>query len=171
MPEVFVSIGSNIDREYHIAAALDDLADAFGALVLSSVYQSEAVGFGGDDFYNLVAGFRCRASVGDLFSHLRAIEDRHGRRRDGPRFSSRTLDIDILVYDDLVGTVEGVELPRQEILENAFVLLPLAEIAGDRVHPGEKRTYGELWRDYDKSAQKLWPVTFVWRGEQISPRG
>jgi 2-amino-4-hydroxy-6-hydroxymethyldihydropteridine diphosphokinase len=89
---------------------------------------------------------------------LRVIEDRHGRERQGPRFSSRTLDIDLLLYDDLVLNQPGLVLPRDEITRNAFVLCPLAEIAAGLTHPVLKRTYGELWEMFDKTRQTLWPI-------------
>ena len=168
MAHVFVSIGSNIDRYRHIVAALDALTDEFGALQLSRVYESEAVGFDGDNFLNLVAGFTTDLSVGALNRLLHAIEDRHGRRRDVARFSARTLDIDILTYDDQVGCIDGVELPREEILKNAFVLLPLVDVAAEQLHPVLQRSYRDLWRDYDQNSQPLWPVEFRWGRLQLS---
>ena len=167
MAQVYVSIGSNIDRERHVTAALDALAGHFGPLVISSVYESEAVGFSGDHFLNLVAGFDTGLPVGELAARLRAIEHSNGRVRTGERFSGRTLDIDILTYDDCVGNVDGVSLPRDEILHNAFVLLPLAEIAAAEVHPLLRQSYGSLWQAYDRP-QKLWPVDFIWGGRHIS---
>ncbi|MFC6669685.1 2-amino-4-hydroxy-6-hydroxymethyldihydropteridine diphosphokinase [Marinobacterium aestuariivivens] len=168
MARVYVSIGSNIERERNIASGLDALALAFGELTLSSVFESEAVGFDGDHFYNLVAGFDTGLAVGELSRVLKEIEDRNGRCRQGPKFSARTLDIDILTYDDLRGKVDGVDLPRAEILKNAFVLRPLAEIAPEETHPKAGRTYAELWQAYDKQQQRLWPVDFVWQGKVIS---
>ncbi len=162
MARVYVSIGSNIERERHISAGLDGLAHAFGALTLSSVFESEAVGFDGDHFYNLVAGFDTTLSVGELSRTLKAIEDRNGRCRQGPKFSGRTLDIDILTYNALSGIIDGVELPRAEILHNAFVLQPLAEIAPRALHPLNGQSYDALWLQYDKHKQHLWPVDFVW---------
>jgi len=160
--KVFLSLGSNINRHQNICAALDALTDQFGALEISSVYESEAVGFNGDHFYNLVVGLNTDLSVSELSRHLKNIEDANGRRRDDAKFSSRTLDIDVLTYADLSGVVDSVELPRQEILNNAFVLWPLAEIAADEVHPVAAKSYGELWQAYDKTSQKLWPVDFSW---------
>ena len=171
MAQVYVGIGSNIERERHVLAALDALADSFGELRISSVFESEAVGFAGEHFYNLVAGFETSLGVGQLSRVLKAIEDSNGRCRKGPKFSGRTLDIDILTYDDRKGSVDGVELPRAEILKNAFVLQPLAEIAPERLHPVEGQTYAELWQAYDKQKQRLWPVDFVWRGAVISRAG
>jgi len=168
MAWVYVGIGSNIERERHVLAALDALADCFGELRVSSVFESEAVGFAGEHFYNLVAGFETSLGVGELSRVLKAIEDRNGRCRKGPKFSGRTLDIDILTYGDLGGQIEGVQLPRAEILKNAFVLWPLAEIAPDSRHPVNGQTYTELWQAYDRQKQRLWPVDFVWRGEVIS---
>ncbi|HSC75839.1 MAG TPA: 2-amino-4-hydroxy-6-hydroxymethyldihydropteridine diphosphokinase [Pseudomonadales bacterium] len=169
MAKVYVSIGSNIDRERHIVASLDALAKNFSGLEVSSVYESEAVGFSGDHFFNLVAGFDTAMSVGELSACLREIEHDNGRNRGQERFSARTLDIDILMYDQCADTVDGITLPRAEILENAFVLLPLAEIAPTGVHPVRQQTFSVLWQAYSRQ-QKLWAVDFFWRGQQISQR-
>ncbi len=168
MAEVYVSIGSNIEPELHVTAALDALQDCFGELQVSSVFESESVGFEGDCFLNLVVGFSTGLEVGELSSLLKQIESENGRVKNAPKFCSRTLDIDILTYDDRVGDVEGVCLPRSEILENAFVLWPLAEVAGSQVHPEVLKTYSQLWQAFDRS-QKLKPVNFIWRGEKVSP--
>lgn len=167
MPHVYLSLGSNRDRERHIAAALDALADRFGEIEISSVYESEAVGFAGTNFYNLVVGIDCPLGLAELSAWLKQVEDDNGRDRSGPRFSGRTLDIDVLTYGDLDHPQEGVQVPRDEITENAFVLLPLAEIAPEQKHPVLQTCYAELWQAYDR-AQKLWPIDFNWRGRQIS---
>ncbi|MGL6160462.1 2-amino-4-hydroxy-6-hydroxymethyldihydropteridine diphosphokinase [Microbulbifer sp.] len=162
MAQVFLSLGSNIDRERHIRAGLDALAAEFGELQISRVFESVAVGFTSDNFYNLVVGIRTELPLGQLALRLREIEDANGRLRSGPKFSARTLDIDILTYDDLSGTVDGVKLPRAEIEKNAFVLQPLAELAPEVVHPLTGKTFARMWAEYDKSKQKLWPVPFTW---------
>ncbi len=166
---VYISIGSNIEREPHITAALDALALTFSDLDISTVYESEAVGFDGEHFLNLVVGIQTTHSVAELSRIFKKIEADNGRRRDQPRFSARTLDLDILTYGDCTGNVEGVQLPRGEILKNAFVLKPLAEIAPEAVHPLVGKTYRQLWQAYDRD-QKLWPVPFSWQGSTISPR-
>lgn len=158
MARVYLSLGSNIDRDKHIGAALAALKHTFGELIVSPVYESEAVGFDGDHFYNLVVGVDTALSVGELQRLIKTIEDDNGRVRSGPKFSARTLDIDILTYDNCVGEYDGVQLPRDEILKNAFVLLPLADIAADDQHPQLKRCYGDLWASYDKAKQALWQV-------------
>jgi len=159
---VYISIGSNIDKETSIRKGVDDMRQAFGDLELSSVYQSEAVGFDGDDFYNLVAAFETEADVMTISRQLHEIEDKNGRDRSGPRFSSRTLDLDLLVFDELITNDNGLEIPRGEILENAFVLWPLAEIAPDLKHPVTGNTYSEHWETFDKTKEKLYPVAFEW---------
>ncbi|WP_415883492.1 2-amino-4-hydroxy-6-hydroxymethyldihydropteridine diphosphokinase [Neptuniibacter sp. QD34_54] len=167
MAQVYVSIGSNIDRDHYISQALDALHKHFGGLSISSVYESEAVGFVGDNFYNLVAGFVTDLPLVELSPLLKKIEDENGRCRKGPKFSGRTLDIDILTYDDLVGIHYGVQLPRGEITKNAFVLWPLAEIAADVAHPAIGTTYLEMWSSYDKARQKLWSIDFQWQGRSL----
>src|SRR6187402_643424 len=141
MTSVYLSLGSNLDRHRHILAGLDALETLFGALVISSVYESKSVGFNGSNFFNLVVGVQTELALADLSEALKRIEDNNGRVRSGPKFSPRTLDIDILTYGDFVGIDVGIELPRAEISKNAFVLLPLAQIAAEVLHPQLQKTY------------------------------
>jgi len=168
MARVYLGVGSNIERERYIVAGLDALEGLFGRLALSSVYDSEAIGFAGQPFLNLVTGVDTPLSPGALLRQLRHIEMEHGRPANATRYSARQLDIDILTHGQLTGTVEGVELPRAEILYNAFVLCPLAELAGEAVHPGAGKTYRELWQAYNRDSQQLQKVDFKWRGRWIS---
>ncbi|MBQ0797660.1 MAG: 2-amino-4-hydroxy-6-hydroxymethyldihydropteridine diphosphokinase [Porticoccaceae bacterium] len=172
MARVYLSLGSNIDQQRYLRAALDALQEKFGELITSPVYESEAVGFDGDHFYNLVVGIDTTIPVGELSNDLRGIEERNDRTRSGSKFSSRTLDIDILTYGEECGVIDGIELPRDEILKYAFVLLPLTDIAGDARHPSLKKSYRELWDAFggDKPAtpQKLWRTGFSWQGKIIS---
>jgi 2-amino-4-hydroxy-6-hydroxymethyldihydropteridine diphosphokinase len=160
--QVYVSIGSNIDRAVHIRAGVAGLLARYRAVVLSTVYETRAVGFDGDDFYNLVAGFETEQDVRRVAGGLREIEHGAGRGRCAERFVARTLDLDLLLYDDLVMDESGIKLPRDEILKYAFVLGPLAEIARDRRHPVLGASFGELWEGFDKTAESLVPLIFPW---------
>ncbi|MCC5811279.1 MAG: 2-amino-4-hydroxy-6-hydroxymethyldihydropteridine diphosphokinase [Ectothiorhodospiraceae bacterium] len=155
MAWVYVSIGSNIDAERHIRLAVRDLRREYGPLTISPVYRSESVGFDGDDFLNLVVGFDTALEPVELADALRAMEARHGRVRGGSKFSARTLDLDILTYDDLVFSEGRLSLPRDEITRYAFVLGPLADIAGGRSHPVLGQTYADLWAAFDASGQPM----------------
>ncbi|SFF95606.1 2-amino-4-hydroxy-6-hydroxymethyldihydropteridine diphosphokinase [Neptunomonas qingdaonensis] len=168
MPCVYLSIGSNIERYKHVTAGLDRLNTCFSPLVISSVYESESVGFNGNPFLNLVVGLETDLEIGALSALLKGIEDDNGRVRGGPKFAPRTLDVDILTCGDQVGCFAGVQIPRNEILTNAFVLWPLAEVAPLDMHPVVGKNYQTLWREYDKSTQKLRPVNFNWQGRLIS---
>jgi 2-amino-4-hydroxy-6-hydroxymethyldihydropteridine diphosphokinase len=160
---VYVGIGSNVGRDINIRSGVAALRATFGHLILSSVYKTKAVGFDGDDFYNLVAGFDTHADARRVAGQLRDIERRHGRvRLPHGGVTSRTLDIDMLLYDDLVIDEEGLTLPRSEIQRYAFVLGPLAEIASERRHPVLGLTYGELWDALRATAGPLMPVRFRW---------
>ncbi|WP_423187544.1 2-amino-4-hydroxy-6-hydroxymethyldihydropteridine diphosphokinase [Alishewanella sp. d11] len=160
MVPVFISVGSNINREYNVRGGVKMLAEHFGALTLSSVYESDAVGFCGDPFYNLVVGVETTLSIAECVQLLKQIEDQYGRIRGAEKFSGRTLDLDLLSYDQQVCDTP-VQLPRGEITENAFVLWPLAEIAPSVVHPLTGQSYAALWQSYDK-IQKIWPIDFTW---------
>lgn len=150
MPEVYISVGSNIDREKNVASALRMLEQEFGPLQVSSIYESEAVGFQGDPFFNLVVGFSTSLSVQEVASRLAEVEERHGRTRNSKKFSARTLDLDLLLYGEDVCRIGKLKLPRDEITRYAFMLEPLAELAPTHRHPVLKKTYIELWAEYDK---------------------
>ena len=167
MADVFLGVGSNIQRERYIGVGLDALTELFGELRTSSVYDGDAIGFAGDPFLNLVAQIETDLPLAELAQQLRQLEYAHGRPANATPNSPRQLDIDILTYDDCVGLVDGVVLPRPEILRNAFVLRPLAELAPDVLHPEVGLSYAALWDAYDQTAQKLWPVDFVWRGRAL----
>ena len=168
MTAIYLSLGSNVDRHKNITAALDALAALLGDLQISSVYESKSVGFDGSNFFNLVVGAHTTLSIVELSETLKRIEDNNGRKRNGSKFSPRTLDIDILTYGDFVGVESDIELPRAEITKNAFVLLPLSEIAPDGLHPQLQKNYRDLWLDYDRASQSLWVIDFEWNGKVIS---
>jgi len=160
MARVFISIGSNINRKKNIAAGIRALDDLYHPTTCSTIYESKSVGFDGDNFYNLVIAFDTQSDIDEVSAHLMRIEDENGRNRQGPRFSSRTLDLDLLLYDDTVLDTDSLTLPRPEIYDNAFVLLPLSEIAAQQTDPLKRLTYAQLWEQFDQNKQELWPVVF-----------
>ncbi len=151
MPLCYISIGSNIDREHNISSALGILDATFGTLSHSSLYESAAVGFTGTAFYNLVSAFHSDHDPIHINRKLKEIETKHGRIPNKEKFSARTLDIDLLLYDQDIIDSESIKIPHNDILNYAFVLEPLAEIAPEHHHPVKQRSYAELWADFDKS--------------------
>jgi 2-amino-4-hydroxy-6-hydroxymethyldihydropteridine diphosphokinase len=157
--QIYISIGSNINKQHYISNAFDALEAVFKQVVFSSVFESEAVGFAGENFYNLVAGAQTNLPLGEVVAQLKQIENNNDRLRNTAKFSARTLDLDLLSYDDIIAD-KPAQIPRDEITKNAFVLWPLAEIAPQQQLPGTHYTYQQLWQDYDQSKQKLWIVDF-----------
>lgn len=145
MARVYISIGSNIEKEKNTSSAVKALQAHYGPLDISNVYETKAVGFDGDDFYNLVVGFDTNESPLEISQKLKEIEANHGRARGKEQFESRTLDLDQLLYGDLVMNMDGINVPHPDILRYNFVLKPLAELAGNVVHPEEDQTIDELW--------------------------
>ncbi|GAB4509413.1 MAG: 2-amino-4-hydroxy-6-hydroxymethyldihydropteridine diphosphokinase [Sulfuricaulis sp.] len=161
MPRVYVGIGSNIDRENSIRGAVRELTTHYGHLTLSSVYESKALGFEGENFFNLVTGFDSAESIEAIKETLSRIESRLGRVRQENRFSARTLDLDLLLYGDAVRHDDKVKLPHPDIQRYAFVLRPLTDIAPDLQHPETGSTYAEMWRRlFDTEKQEMWKADF-----------
>lgn len=148
MPEVFASLGSNQNREQNIRSAVKALRSSYGPLRLSPVYQNKAVGFDGDDFLNMVVGFESALTPQEIQQEFHQIEDAHGRIRGDKKFAPRQLDIDLILYGDMIYHEGSLKLPRVDIVEYAFVLLPLAELEPEGIHPVLKTSYAEMWQNY-----------------------
>jgi len=151
---VYLGLGSNLEREKNIRSALQQLNAAFCELRVSKVYENEAVGFAGPSFFNLVVAFETERSLAQVVSLCKDIERQHGRATQAPRFSSKTLDIDVLLFGTAIQPAhEGLpQLPRAEIIEQAYVLKPLAELSPYVQHPELKQNFADLWRDFQAKA-------------------
>lgn len=155
MREVYVAAGSNVEPARHMSQAVAELERAFPGVRFSSWYRNRAVGFDGEDFINLVAGFATALPVGAVLERLHAIEARCGRPRDAPRWAPRSMDLDVLLYGDLVCEQPGLKLPRPDLMKRAYMLGPLAELAPEVMHPTAGVSVGELWRRFDRDAHPL----------------
>ena len=165
MAHIFIGIGSSIDRESHIQQGVLLLQKHFGEVKLSNVFESEAVGFKGGNFYNLVAEFKSELPVEQVIAKLKIIEVQLGRPKNTIKFAPRTLDLDILLYDQLVD--QKINIPRSEITENAFVLQPLAELAPQLLHPVLNESYQNLWQQYPANKQKLWKIEMSFETDNL----
>ena len=161
MAKIYISLGSNIEREKHVKQGLLALTESFGALTLSSLFESKAVGFAGKAFYNMVIAIETDKSVINVTNLLRDIEFANGRDLNAKKFSPRSLDLDLLLYDDLI-IEQPAQLPRDEITKNAFVLWPLSQVAPNVIHPVLKVNYQTLWQNYNKASQTLNIVANCW---------
>lgn len=166
LTDVYLGLGSNIERETHLRAGLDALAELFGEFACSPVFESEPVAIRSDCFLNMVVHIKTAMPLHELDQYLKQIEVDNGRYAV-PR-QGLSLDIDVLLYGQQVGVFDRVILPRAEILTNAFVLWPLAILAPQVVHPVQQRSFLQLWQQA-QIEQKLWPVAFSWRGQALTP--
>ena len=160
MPAVYVGAGSNVAPAHNLARAMAELQREFPGARFSPWYRNRAVGFEGEDFINLVAGFDTALPVRAVLSTLHAIEMLCGRARHAPRWAPRPMDLDVLLYGDLICDEPGLKLPRPDLLRRAYMLGPLAALAPQVVHPTMHLTAGELWRRFDQAAHPL---------EQVQP--
>ncbi|MFT5139503.1 MAG: 2-amino-4-hydroxy-6-hydroxymethyldihydropteridine diphosphokinase [Lysobacterales bacterium] len=167
MNTAYLGLGSNVDAKRHIKIAVHAIIRSFEDAEFSPIYRSNAVGFEGEDFLNLVARIQTELKPAELREYLRGLEASHGRNHDAPKWSDRTLDIDILLYNDLVIDSGSLKLPRAEILHFAHVLKPLADIAPDLRHPVAKLTYSELWKKGDWIAADLFLVDPDFLGKRL----
>jgi 2-amino-4-hydroxy-6-hydroxymethyldihydropteridine diphosphokinase len=155
VPAVYVGAGSNVAPEHNIARAVEELRSAFPGARFSPWYRNRAAGFAGEDFINLVTGFDTPLPLRAVLAKLHAIETLCGRPRDAPRWAPRSMDLDVLLYGDLVCDEPGLRLPRPDLLKRAYMLGPLAALAPEVVHPTAGMTIGELWRRFDQSQHPL----------------
>src|SRR5215471_1491426 len=157
MTQVFVAAGSNVEPVINLQRALGELGKHY-RLQLSPAYRNQAVGFEGDDFVNLVVGFETEDSLEQVIAHLHRAEAVCGRPRNAPKWAPRTMDLDLLLFGDVVREEGGVKLPRGDLIKKAYMLRPMAELAPTVRHPVSGRTMRELWSEFDREAHRMTPV-------------
>lgn len=155
MPDVYVAAGSNIQPQQNLRSALSALKRRVGDLRVSKAYRNKAVGFEGPDFINLVIAFETELTLTEVLSVLQAVEGLCGRQRKAPKFEPRTMDLDLLMYGDMVCATHAITLPRPDLIKRAYMLGPLAELAPDLVHPTLKQTMADLWKGFDQQAHAM----------------
>ena len=170
MPRVFVAAGSNVDALRNLEVATRAMAESFPDIRFSPWYRNPAVGFEGEDFINLVAGFTSDLPVHDVVERLRAIEELCGRPRGAPKWAPRSMDLDMLLYGDLVHEEPGLKLPRPDLVKRPYMLGPMADIAPDVRHPTANATIGELWQRFDRGAHTMTPLPESATSPRSGPR-
>lgn len=167
MPRVFVAAGSNVEPERNLAKAAATLAKEFPDIEFSPWYRNKAVGFEGDDFINFVVGFHTDLPLHEVREKLREVEALCGREPGAPKWAPRSMDLDMLLFGDLVHDEPGLHLPRPDLLKRPFMLGPLADLVPALPHPTANATIGELWQRFDRAAH---PMTRVAPSFTTSPR-
>ncbi|MDG2107660.1 MAG: 2-amino-4-hydroxy-6-hydroxymethyldihydropteridine diphosphokinase [Woeseiaceae bacterium] len=162
MAGIYLSLGSNDSPDVNLAIAIRELEARYGELKRSAVYQGAAVGFDGADFLNLVVSLQSNQTPLDICHEIELIHNVAGRVREDNKWGSRSLDIDLLLYDDLVRDERPVRVPRDDILRYSFVLRPIAELAPNLVHPVTGNTVLEHWLNFDDKNQPLERVNVNW---------
>ena len=155
---VFVGAGSNVEPEKNLAHACADIAHSWPDAYFSRAYRNAAVGFEGPDFINLVVGFTTAQPLTAVIARLHAIETQCGRPRYAPKWASRTMDLDVLLYGDLVEKTAEYTVPRPDLLKRPYMLGPMAEIAPEVVHPTAGKTIGALWDEFDRNGHMMLEV-------------
>jgi 2-amino-4-hydroxy-6-hydroxymethyldihydropteridine diphosphokinase len=143
----YVGVGSNLgDRWAHLALAGSFLHRSPRVTLVrgSRVYDTAPIGPPQPRYLNAVLELETELTARGLLAVLQMAENAAGRRRDGPRWSARTLDLDLLIYGDEVIADARLVVPHAELAVRRFVLAPLAELCPDRVVPGLARTVAEL---------------------------
>lgn len=143
---IYLGVGSNINKKLNVNSCLNYFKSSFKYCQISPLYQSPSYGFSGNDFYNLVVKIKSHFDLVALKKWLMAVEDIHGRDRKHVRYSNRTLDIDILFYNDDVIEVSGIKIPRPEILTQAYVLKPLVDLTPELIHPQTDMPLNKHWQ-------------------------
>ena len=156
---VFVAAGSNVEPEKHLARACAEIAHTWPDAIFSRAWRNVAVGFEGPDFINLVVGFSAAQPLYSVIEKLRGIETNCGRPRYAPKWASRTMDLDVLLYGDLVEKTTDYTLPRPDLLKRPYMLGPLAEIAPEVVHPTEHKTIAALWEAFERNGHAMTEVS------------
>ena len=158
LTDVYVAAGSNVEPEENLARACREIAQSWPGVVFSRAYRNQAVGFEGPDFLNMVLGFRTHDPIEKVLVRLREIETICGRPLNAPKWASRAMDLDILLFGARIEKTSDYTLPRPDLLKRPYMLGPMAEIAPQVVHPTANKTIGQLWAEFDRDAHAMIPA-------------
>ncbi len=164
MTQVYVAAGSNVDPERNLEQACREIARIWPDARFSKAYRNSAVGFEGPDFINLVVGFSTVLDIETVIARLRELEIACGRPRNSPKWASRTMDLDVLLFGERVEKTADYTLPRPDLLKRPYMLGPLAELAPHVVHPTAHQTIGELWREFEGAGHAMTAVPLALPG-------
>jgi 2-amino-4-hydroxy-6-hydroxymethyldihydropteridine diphosphokinase len=162
--QAFVAIGSNMDPAERMLQAARAIRQRFADARFSGCYRNAAFGFEGPDFYNAVTGFSTTLTIEALLLALREIEGQCGRDRADARWAPRKMDLDLLLYGDVVGAGAGYTLPRRDLSRRVYMLGPLAELAPEVLYPPSGPTIARLWQQFPQSEHVLTPLTLDLNG-------
>lgn len=161
MANVYVAAGSNVEPEKNLARACEEIAKSWSDARFSRAFRNKAVGFDGPDFLNMVVAFHTKESVDVVIARLREIETICGRPRNAPKWASRSMDLDILLFGARIEKTADYTLPRPDLLKRPYMLGPMAELAPGVTHPTEHKTIGELWAAFDRAGHEMLPVSIM----------
>jgi 2-amino-4-hydroxy-6-hydroxymethyldihydropteridine diphosphokinase len=160
--DVYVAAGSNVDPARNLQTALTLLRQVYAPLRISPAYRNKAVGFSGDDFINLVVGFSTADPVAEVRRQMQLIETGCGRPPSSPKWAPRTMDLDILLYGQLLSNEPGLILPRPDLVRRPYMLKPMADIAPTVTHPTLHKTMHELWEAFDSQGHEMVELEREW---------
>ncbi|WP_413111182.1 2-amino-4-hydroxy-6-hydroxymethyldihydropteridine diphosphokinase [Thaumasiovibrio sp. DFM-14] len=162
MNRAFISVGTNIEREKHARLGAQALRELDRNARFSMVYEAQAVGYSGNNYFNFIAEIKTSLNVVSLRNRLKQIEQRYEPSRHADGVRQRCLDLDIIIFSEASGHSMK---PREDLHKFAFVLRPLSELAPDFIVCTEQQTLAQLWQQHSKRAvmrhQQLWPVDFI----------
>ena len=161
MTAVYVAAGSNVEPERHLARACAEIAKTWSDARFSRAYRNKAVGFDGPDFLNMVVGFHTTEPVEAGITLLWEIETLCGWPRHAPKWASRSMDLDILLFGARIEKTADYTLPRPDLLKRPYMLGPMAEIAPGVMHPTAGKTIGELWSEFDRAGHEMVPAPIM----------
>jgi 2-amino-4-hydroxy-6-hydroxymethyldihydropteridine diphosphokinase len=156
MKDVFLGIGTNLgDRENNLIKAVAGIAENIGTVVKSSsVYETGPWGFhSAEEFLNMVVKVRTDLNPSEVLRRILKVESLLGRKRGEKKYSSRVIDIDLLLYEDMVIDEKNLKIPHQLMHKRNFVLIPLCEIEPELIHPLLNKTFTELLESCEDKGQ------------------
>lgn len=156
MNQVFLGIGTNLgNRENNLKEVLGKIEEHIGRILhSSSIYETAPWGFSSsNDFLNMVIRIETMHSPSELLQLVLMVESMFGRVRNGEQYSSRIIDIDILLYEDLEVDQAGLKIPHPRMHERMFVLAPLCEVAPDVLHPVLRKSIRTLYNSCKDSSK------------------